>query len=184
MDEAKQFLVLAVIGTDRPGIVAQVTEFLEQHETNVEDSRMAVLGGEFSWMVLVSGSAAAVSRVQNDVPGLAKETKLFVHAKSTKKPLTETAQRAQTLVISAHALDHEGIVHAITNTLARSGANITSLDTSTYHAPESATQLFRMDLRVTVPSGVLLSQLKMDLDQVADDEHVDIVLREAENPCC
>jgi glycine cleavage system transcriptional repressor len=54
-------LALSALGRDRPGIVAEVTGVLVEHGVNVEDSRMAILRGEFA-MVLVLGAPEWVDR--------------------------------------------------------------------------------------------------------------------------
>ena len=44
---------VAAIGRDRPGIVAAVTANLLDHDLNVEDSQMTILGGHFTMMLEV-----------------------------------------------------------------------------------------------------------------------------------
>ena len=45
---------VSAIGADRPGIVAAVTGALLPHGINIEDSRMAILGGRFAMMLVVT----------------------------------------------------------------------------------------------------------------------------------
>src|SRR4051812_50070065 len=47
-------LALSAIGRDRPGIVAEVTRALLGHSLNITDSQMAVLGGRFTMMLIVT----------------------------------------------------------------------------------------------------------------------------------
>ena len=54
------YLVISAIGQDRPGIVDEVSAFILSHQCNVEDSRMAVLGGDFALIMLVSGPETGV----------------------------------------------------------------------------------------------------------------------------
>jgi glycine cleavage system transcriptional repressor len=177
MGETKQFLVLSALGTDRPGIVADVTAFLDERGANVEDSRMAILGGEFALMVLVSGAPAAVERVQREWERLQESSGLHIHLKSTAAPYQHRASGSVPYVVNAYAMDHEGIVHAIASALSRRGVNIVSLETSTYPAPISGTPLFRMELRMDVPHEVPVGQLRDELGRVADAENVDIELK-------
>ncbi|MBM3890900.1 MAG: glycine cleavage system protein R, partial [Verrucomicrobia bacterium] len=44
----RQYLVVSAVGQDRPGIVDRISEFILDHDCNIEDSRMAILGGEFA----------------------------------------------------------------------------------------------------------------------------------------
>ncbi|MGH2838428.1 MAG: ACT domain-containing protein, partial [Thermoleophilaceae bacterium] len=50
---------LSAIGRDRPGIVAGVSGALLKHGANIEDSRMAILSGHFTVMLIVSTPADA-----------------------------------------------------------------------------------------------------------------------------
>lgn len=176
MEQAKQYLVLSALGTDRPGIVADVTAFLDERGANVEDSRMAVLGGEFVLMMLVSGTPEAVTRVQADRMALQQGSGLHIQLKPTDSPYQHRATGAVPYQVTAYAMDHEGIVHAIASALSRRGVNIVSLETTTYPAPVSGTPLFRMELHMDVPHEVPLAQLRSELERVADAENVDIEL--------
>src|SRR5262249_37254906 len=60
-------LVISALGPDRVGLVADLTAFLHERGVNLEDSRMAILGGEFGMMALVSGSAENVARVEREL---------------------------------------------------------------------------------------------------------------------
>lgn len=177
MADSKEFLVLSALGTDRPGIVAEVTEFLDAHGANVEDSRMAVLGGEFSLMMLVSGGAPDLGRVTAEIGSLEQSSGLRVFCKPTNAPYQHRASGAVPYVVNAYAMDHEGIVHAIASALSRRGVNIVSLETSTYPAPVSGTPLFRMELHMDVPNEVPVGTLRAELERVAAEENADVELK-------
>ena len=80
------YLVISAIGQDRPGIVDEVSAFVLAHECNVEDSRMAVLGGDFALIMLVSGAEAEVEKLDGHLGELEKQSGLTVDD-------TETLQR-------------------------------------------------------------------------------------------
>jgi ACT domain-containing protein len=46
--------VLTVLGADRVGIVAGVTALLAEHNVNIEDIRMALMGDLFTMIALLS----------------------------------------------------------------------------------------------------------------------------------
>jgi glycine cleavage system transcriptional repressor len=171
------FLVLSALGPDRPGLVAEITEYLTKRGANVEDSRMAVLGGEFGVLVLVSGAPEEVAAVERDRAALAEKTGLELLLRRTKSP--EEHRRAVSLpcVVTAEALDHEGIVHAVSRALHGVGVNIVSLETSAYQAPDTGTPLFRLEARIDLPPEITVEQLRKALDVVAEDENLDIEVR-------
>jgi glycine cleavage system transcriptional repressor len=56
--------MLTVVGADRPGIVAKLTEVLFRGGCNLGEASMARLGGNFSVMLMVEGAdAAALERL-------------------------------------------------------------------------------------------------------------------------
>src|SRR5258707_5174375 len=129
------YLVLSALGADRPGLVAEVSDYLAERGVNVEDSRMAVLGAEFGIQVLVRGSEAAIARVADDRASLETRTKLGVLVRRTKRP--EEHRRAAVIpcVVTAEALAHEGIVPAVAFAIAHIGIKIASLETDTSNTP-------------------------------------------------
>jgi len=171
------FLVLSALGPDRPGLVAEVTHFLTERGANVEDSRMAVLGAEFGVLVLVSGTPEQIAAVEKDAPTLGQKTDLGVTVRRTKSP--EEHRRAAVIpcVVTAEAIDQEGIVRAVSRALHRVGVNIVSLETSTYEAPVTGSPLFRMEARIDVPQTTGVAKVRKAMDEVAEAENLDIDVR-------
>src|SRR5215472_3847551 len=84
--QSEQYLVLSALGPDRPGLVAEVTEYLTERGANIEDSRMAVFGAEFGILVLVSASTDEIRKVVADIPKLEARTGLGIRTRPTKSP--------------------------------------------------------------------------------------------------
>ena len=177
MTDSEQFLVLSALGSDRPGLVAEVTEYMTERGANVEDSRMAVLGAEFGILLLVSGTADEIAAVERDLPALRGTTGLEVLTRRTKSP--EDHRRAAVIpcLITAEALDQEGIVRAVARALSAAGVNIVSLETSAYEAPVTGSPLFRMEARVDIPSNLTIGKVRKAMDEVAEAENLDIDVR-------
>lgn len=171
------FLVLSALGPDRPGLVAEVTEYLTARGVNVEDSRMAVLGAEFGILVLVSGTPEQIATVERDTSMLGEQTGLAITLRRTRSP--EEHRRAATIpcVVTAEALDQEGIVRAVARALHGVGVNIVSLETSAYEAPVTGSPLFRMEARLDVPQATGLARVRKAMDEVAAAENLDIDVR-------
>src|SRR5262249_39573309 len=144
---------------------------------NVEDSRMAVLGAEFGILVLVSGTPEQIARVEKETDEVAKRTGLTVLVRRTKSP--EEHRRAAVIpcVVTAEAIDQEGIVRAVARALHGVGVNIVSLETSTYEAPVTGSPLFRMEARIDVPQSTGVAKVRKAMDEVAATENLDIDVR-------
>lgn len=175
--EEPSYVVLSALGPDRPGLVAEVTDYLSAHGANVEDSRMAVLGAEFGMMILVSGPREQLALVGRDIGELRERTALDITLRPTKSPYEHRRAPVIPCLVVTDALDHEGIVRSIAQALRASGANIVSLETSTYEAPVTGSPLFRMEARVDLPKDLTITKLRAALAPIADEENLDIEVR-------
>jgi glycine cleavage system transcriptional repressor len=171
------YLVLSALGPDRPGLVAELTDFLTQHGANVEDSRMAVLGGDFGILVLVSGDAERVASVERDHEALSDKTGLSLMLRRTKSP--EEHRRAEVVpcLVTAEAIDQEGIVRAVARALHGVGVNIVSLETTAFEAPVTGSPLFRLEARVDVPRATGVARVRRAMEDVATAENLDVDVR-------
>jgi glycine cleavage system transcriptional repressor len=143
-------IVLTLTGTDRIGIVEEVTRLLLDLGGNVETSRMSRLGGEFAIILLVSVPSDTLDGLETVVRNLtAQGFKLTTCA--TEKSYAETHMGWLSHKIEVHGADHEGIIHEIAQTLARQGISIESMETETSRAPETGASLFAMTAHVVVP---------------------------------
>src|SRR5438309_5307887 len=69
----KNQLLVTAVGEDRPGIVARLSEIFIKHGGNLEESRMAILGGEFAAIVLVSAPEGKMDALTQDLVKLKAE---------------------------------------------------------------------------------------------------------------
>lgn len=83
-----QQLVVTAIGTDRTGIVSQLARLVSDCNCNIVDSRMAIFGNEFTFIMLLSGDAAAISKIEYLLPssGLALDLLTMTKRTSAHKP--------------------------------------------------------------------------------------------------
>ncbi|MCC2672286.1 MAG: Glycine cleavage system transcriptional antiactivator GcvR [Armatimonadetes bacterium] len=174
---SQEYLVFTALGTDRPGIVADLTQILAGRGLNVADSRMAVLGGEFALMMLVSGAGGQLSEARADVEGACTRLGLQVVIKDTQSPTAHRAGNVRSYEIKVHALDHPGIVHAVTGTLRALGGNVISLNTSAYQAAVTGAPLFEMTVTADFPHDVTAARLRDALDEVSDTANADVEVR-------
>lgn len=176
----KENLVISAVGPDQVGLVERLSGFIEDRDANIEDSKMAVFCGEFAIIMLVTGDADGLQRIEKEEAELSNLTGLniFMRRPSARK-YTETMIPCR---IAASSLDHPGIVHRITSQLAQGGINIESMETKSYTAPMSAAPMFRFEAVIAVPGRINLPLLRMQLQSIGEEENIDIeltVMREA-----
>jgi glycine cleavage system transcriptional repressor len=176
---SRNALLLLATGRDRPGIVDRLTGLIYEAGGNLEDSRMAILGGEFALIVLVTGSPADLEKVERELPRLAKELELTLQVKKTVAGPEARRGAAPSLCYRIHAvaMDHPGIVHKVTRVLAEHGVNVAKLDTSLANAPVSGAPVFSLDIEAEVPVDLPLVALRGQLERLAEAENIDLDVR-------
>ncbi|MGL4205274.1 MAG: ACT domain-containing protein [Aeromonadaceae bacterium] len=77
------YLVVTAMGEDRHGIVNQVTHHISACGCNIVDSRLAILGSEFTFTMLLSGDWNAISQIEHTLPRRSHELALVTVMKRT-----------------------------------------------------------------------------------------------------
>jgi len=168
----KQHLVFTLVGPDRTGLVDQVAEALSRFQANLEDSRMAILGEEFSMMFLCSVEANQSQALVEEMQKVAVSLDMLVLHKQTGARKSQSGKLP--LQVAVRGADHEGIVHDLVHHLVEQGISVDNLDSQLVNAPYSGVPLFEMQMRISAPASLSLSGLRRRLQQVGDELNVDV----------
>jgi glycine cleavage system transcriptional repressor len=170
-------LAIAVLGPDRPGLVDAVSEFLFDCEANIEESRMTVLGAEFSVMLLIQGSETTAARVESDLPAFAEKNDLCVIVQRTAAPSARAVPGSLAYRLTATSLDHPGIVNRISHVLAQQGVNIERAECGARPGPWSGSPVFHLEMTLAIAKQAQTAALRDALAALGSDEGIDIELR-------
>ncbi len=165
------YLVITASGDDKVGLVDRLSGKIADSGCNIEESRMAVLGGKFALIMLVSGPWHALSKLEGQMPALGQQLGLtIIHERTQKR---ERRQQAMPYSAEVVAMDHPGIVRSLSAFFARNGINIEELQTTTYPAPHTGTPMFSVVMTVGVPASVHIPTLRGDFLDYCDDLNLD-----------
>jgi len=164
--------VLTAVGDDRPGLVDEVTKYVTDRGGNLEDSRMVNLRGQFAMMMLVAGDDEAMSRLQDGLGALRRNS--LVHAE-LRQADAGAAERAPALPfrLNTWAMDHPGLMQSVAHLLGEMGVNIESADSTLRPAPYTNAPLFEMELIVSVPVSTPVAGLRESLSRLCDEMNID-----------
>ena len=173
MAKGRSYWVLTAVGPDRPGLVQQISTAIHDVGANLEDSRMAILGGEFALILLFSGPDGAAEQLRARTDRFERDLGLTVSLKETRP---EAAPKSYLLFhLRVTGVDRPGIVASVSKTLAGRGVNVASLESRVQYAPLSGTPMFVLNADLQVPSEVALSALRRDIAATCDEENLDLV---------
>ncbi|MBN2854804.1 MAG: amino acid-binding protein [Halothiobacillus sp. 20-53-49] len=118
------WLILTLVGEDRPGIVANIARVLFAVGAELGEAAMMRLGGQFAIMMMVRSAGSP-----EDVIGLLESTRmafdLKLHVDETDASLHQA--READVLVTVHGADRAGIVAEVTAALVESGLNILDL---------------------------------------------------------
>ena len=164
-------LAITACGDDKTGLVGQLSGKIADSGCNIEESRMAVLGGKFALVMLVSGPWHALSRLESQLPALGEQLGLVIVQERTGK--RERTQQAIPYNVELVTMDRPGIVHSLSSFFARNGINIEDLQTSTYFAAQTGTPMLSLVMTIGIPSNVHIATLRGDFLDYCDDLNLD-----------
>ena len=172
-----EFCILRTIGKDRVGIVDDISEVIFQCGCNIEESRMAVLGGEFAVIMLVSGNDGAIDALKEkaDSHSLSGITMELVPTNSPSE--SETKEDRILYTIESVSFDAPGIVRSVTGLLRTFDINVEDLETETTAAPWTGAPMFHMRVRVSIKRGSSIKKLKDSLEELGLEEGLDIRIK-------
>jgi glycine cleavage system transcriptional repressor len=173
---AKAFMVITAVGRDRRGTVEMITDVVVNHSANIEESRMARLGGEFAVIMLLSLPDDNRSALEKNLKSL-NEKGLTVISRQTDLSRIEAFKGYVPYEIAVIGADHEGIVNRVARYLASEQINIEEMDIRVTNAPNTGTPLFSMNAKVQAPPQLSLNQLRKKLAVVGDELDVDIEVK-------
>ena len=163
-------LIITAIGSDRSGIVSELSGIITTHGGNVEESRMSRLGSDFAIIMLVS-----VSTDWEESLGVALKSinDLTISTKHTR--IQEIGDNRK-YRINLNGADNEGIVKVLSKYLAEKLINILEMETHITQAPISGTPLFNLNASVSIPNDIEEKVIQSDLSQIAQKLGVEIHL--------
>lgn len=122
-------VVIAVLGRDRPGIIARVSKILFAQECNVENVSQTILQSEFSGIFIVSiPETLFLEDLYRRLVDQTEDMGLYISIKDLAPPEPNSPGTAgDPFVITTRGPDRKGLVAAITEIIADHGVNVTNL---------------------------------------------------------
>jgi len=172
----KKYIILLSTGKDRPGIVDDISTLLFEKGANIEESRMAVMGGCFTAMTLFSCSPEQAGAIEGSL-GELRRMGIETYLHPAEDPGAGPRQPGLPLKIEVVSMDHPGIVQRVVHLLRGHGVNIESLETEVTRAPLSGAPLFDLRLEARVPAEKQVGKVKDQLVRLADEMNLDLIFR-------
>ena len=176
-------LIISAVGSDRPGIVSELSGTITSHGGNIEKSRMTRLGSDFTIIMLVTvdpkweeSLVVALQAIKElSITTKGTEPNTVIAGENCKDTADENCQ------ILLSGADNEGIVKVLSKYLAEKSINIIEMDTHVSQAPVSGTPLFNLKAITSTPMNLNISDIQSDLNQISQKLGVEITVNQSES---
>ncbi len=166
-------IVLTVVSDDRPGIVEDLAEVIAEHGGNWTESSMMSLAGKFAGILMVQVPTEQAEAFLEALDSLEASGLQIVAQLSDSAAKVDSGREHS---IDLVGQDRPGIVHDITEVLAKHDVNVQELETTVQSASMSGESLFMAHARIFVPPEADLEKLQNELEDLANELMVDIEL--------
>lgn len=173
----EKLLAVTAIGSDRTGLIRDISQIVTNAGGNIMESRMIALGKEFAVLMLVSGNWHAVGKITEKLGHLQEQTDLTI---TVRNSAPQDDRNSAPYNIDVVTLDHEGIVLGLSAFFANRDLEIAEMNTRHYHAPHTGAPMFGVQMTVNVPSTVQVASLRDEFLEFCDGENLDAIMEPAE----
>ncbi len=169
-----QLIVLSAIGSDRTGVVQDITQVILSCGGNIEESRMTTLGSEFAVLMLVSGNWHTLTRLESALEKLTKNDDLAVSIRKTGAPTSR--EDRMPYAVDVVSLDQQGIVFNLADFFAARDVEIADVSTRRYAAAHTGAPMFALQMAINSPTTVPISMLRDEFLELCDRLNLDAIL--------
>ena len=168
------YLVITALGDNSPQLVKSFSRAIKDCGCNIVDSRMTVLGNEFTIILMLSGAWDTIAKMEGMLPKLEKQLELSITSKRTKP--VKAAGDLMPYAIDVVSLDHVGVVHDIADFITSNNIIIQDMYTNSYQAANTGTQMFSLHMTINVPTSTSIATLRGDFIDFCDRLNLDAIM--------
>jgi len=170
----KQLIAISAIGSDRTGLVYDVTRVVVECGGNILESRMTALGNEFAVLMLVAGNWHTLAKLEGELAKLGESSGLAITSRRTE-PRPPRADMVS-YTVDVVCLDQPGVLHALAGFFSSRGIDIGDITTRSYNAAHTGAPMFSVYMVVHVPTRVHIAALREEFLDLCDHLNLDAIL--------
>jgi len=169
-----QLIVISAVGSDRTGVVQDLSKVILACGGNIEESRMTTLGSEFAMLLLVSGNWATLNKLEQGLDKLGEQKSLSISIRQTDAKVS--AGNRMPYAVDIVCLDQQGIVFNLAEFFSSRDIEIADVATRSYAAAHTGSPMYAVQMAINVPSTVHVSQLREEFLEICDRLNLDAIL--------
>jgi len=170
----KQLIAISALGSDRTGLVYDLTRVVADCGGNVLESRMTALGNEFAMLLLVAGNWHTLAKLEGELVKLTESSGMTISMRRTDQRPPRLDMVAYT--VDVVCLDQPGVLHSLSGFFSSRGIDIGDISTRIYNAAHTGAPMFSVYMVVLVPTRVHIAALREEFMDLCDNLNLDAIL--------
>ena len=162
----KQQLIVTILGTDRSGILSEISSLVSETRCNILDSRQAIYGKEFSLTMILEGDHTAITKTECLLPPLCQRLDLLSMMKRTSHHEKQNLEHL--FDVEFTGADAEGQIKAVTGFFAERQLSISAFRQRVSTDSDSGEQTMRCKFVVNASTEIDFAQLQSDVMALFD----------------
>lgn len=169
-------VLISVLGSDQPGIMATVADSINRRNGNIENLSQTLLDTVFGALLQVElAEDDSAETLQNALEDACKDMKLFIRVhpwQQTSSDWHSSKPEVQPYIVTAIGPDRQGLVAEIAGQLFKHGVNISHIQAIFKGGNNPMDNL--MVFEVDVPRATVMNDLREALAEIADRLNLEI----------
>jgi len=170
----EHYLVITASGTDKSGILADISKLCSQNKCNILDSKVTIAGEHCALFFWIAGPWHGIAKLEGLLPARYNQTDLELQIKRTQNPLPSSSHLPYSVQLTS--IDRPGIIKDISQFFAQRRINIEDLSTSLYIAAKTNIQMCTLECLVRIPKKVSIASLRDEFLDYCDEFNLDATL--------
>ena len=169
------------MGKDKPGIVAKVSEVLFKTGCSIEGSRMSLIQGEFSIILIFSlPFDENYHQLKRELKRVEYEMDIEINIREIDNYEYQESQKApeKTFVVNIYGADKPGIVFKISEILYKNKVNIVDLFTDVVQSDKEKVYI----MSITADSSNLesIDPIRLEIEKVCKEMKLEVSIQESD----
>lgn len=170
----KNYLVVSALGEGRSNLVNDLSRTILECDCSIVNSRMMMLGNEFSAIVMVQGNWNTLARLEVQLKRLEQSSGLTFVCRRTQEH--QRQEDVLPYAVEVIALNHLRIVHELANFFTHRSISIEDLVCHSYKAPHTGADMFSVNIVIGIPVDTHIATLREEFMDFCDQLNLDSVM--------
>ncbi len=175
----KQFLVVAAVGRDRPGLVHELVRVVSESTASVGECRMLPMGMEVAVQLLAVGNWHSIAKLESELNRFAAQEGLALTLKRSEPRELKTDHVPYSVDVIGP--DQTGILAGLTGFFAGRQIDVAEIASRGYTAQQTGAPMYSAQLLINVPVKLHVAQLREEFMDYCDAQNLDAILEPVKN---